>query len=88
MGCVTQHRGPDEEGMHMNGEIYNFRKLRLELQAKGYYFKTGSDSQVSLYLYHAEGDHYAHQCQRLGATVEGVHPAIRLLANVDNPAQV
>ena len=69
MGNVTQHRGPDDEGMHIdaacgiamrrlsiidvegghqplsnsantlwvvcNGEIYNFRELRLELQAKG-----------------------------------------------------
>jgi asparagine synthase (glutamine-hydrolysing) len=41
-----------------NGEIYNFRELRQELQAKGYHFKTGSDSEVLLHLYHAEGDDF------------------------------
>ena len=90
MGKVTQHRGPDDEGMHIdgacgiamrrlsiidvagghqpltndaqtiwlvcNGEIYNFRELRSELQARGYRFKTGSDSEVMLHLYDAEGD--------------------------------
>jgi asparagine synthase (glutamine-hydrolysing) len=90
MGDVTAHRGPDDEGQHIdgncgiamrrlsiidlagghqpisnadgslvlvcNGEIYNFRELRAELQAKGYRFKTGSDSEVLLHLYDAEGD--------------------------------
>ena len=90
MGDLTRHRGPDDEGMHIdaecgiamrrlsiidlagghqplsnleetlwlvcNGEIYNFRELRAELQSKGYRFKTGSDSEVLLHLYDAEGD--------------------------------
>ncbi|NDP38743.1 MAG: asparagine synthase (glutamine-hydrolyzing) [Rhodoferax sp.] len=92
MGNVTRHRGPDDEGMHIdgpcgiamrrlsiidlagghqplsnadetlwlvcNGEIYNYRELRSELQAKGYHFKTGSDSEVLLHLYDAEGDDF------------------------------
>ena len=41
-----------------NGEIYNFRELRSELQGKGYRFKTGSDSEVLLHLYDAEGDDF------------------------------
>ncbi|MBT9459910.1 MAG: asparagine synthase (glutamine-hydrolyzing) [Burkholderiaceae bacterium] len=95
MGNVTQHRGPDDEGMHIdadcgiamrrlsiidlagghqplsnqdgslwlvcNGEIYNYRELRTELQAKGYVFKTGSDSEVLLHLYDAEGDEFVHR---------------------------
>jgi asparagine synthase (glutamine-hydrolysing) len=32
-----------------NGEIYNFRKLRTELEAKGYWFRSQTDSEVVLY---------------------------------------
>lgn len=34
-----------------NGEIYNYIELRQSLNAKGYRFKTHSDSEVLLYLY-------------------------------------
>ena len=34
-----------------NGEIYNFLDLRKELQAKGYRFKTHSDTEVVLRTY-------------------------------------
>jgi asparagine synthase (glutamine-hydrolysing) len=44
-----------------NGEIYNFRELRSELQEKGYRFKTGSDCEVLLHLYDAEGDDFVHR---------------------------
>ena len=95
MGNVTAHRGPDDEGMFIdgacgiamrrlsiidlsgghqplsniaqdlwvvcNGEIYNYRELRAELQAKGYQFKTGSDSEVLLHLYDDQGDDFVHR---------------------------
>ncbi|ANQ86431.1 asparagine synthetase [Azoarcus olearius] len=97
MGDVTRHRGPDDEGQHIepggrcgiamrrlsiidlagghqpisnaddtlwvvcNGEIYNFRELRQELQARGYRFKTGSDSEVLLHLYDQHGDDFVHR---------------------------
>ncbi|MCC2867969.1 MAG: asparagine synthase (glutamine-hydrolyzing) [Candidatus Accumulibacter phosphatis] len=95
MGDRTRHRGPDDEGSHVdgscgiamrrlsiidlagghqplsnadetlwlvcNGEIYNFRELRGELQARGYRFKTGSDCEVLLHLYDAEGDDFIHR---------------------------
>lgn len=32
-----------------NGEIYNYRALRLELQAQGHVFQTGSDTEVILH---------------------------------------
>jgi asparagine synthase (glutamine-hydrolysing) len=39
-----------------NGEIYNFRSLRAELEAKGFVFQGQSDSEVLLNLYLAEGE--------------------------------
>jgi asparagine synthase (glutamine-hydrolysing) len=90
MGAVTRHRGPDDEGMHVdgrcaigmrrlsiidisgghqpianadgslvvvcNGEIYNFRELRRELESAGHRFKTHSDSEVLLHGYAQWGE--------------------------------
>jgi asparagine synthase (glutamine-hydrolysing) len=90
MGDATRHRGPDDEGFHIdgacgigmrrlsiidlagghqplcnadgtiwlvcNGEIYNYRELRAQLQSRGVRFKTQSDVEVMLHLYEAEGD--------------------------------
>jgi asparagine synthase (glutamine-hydrolysing) len=84
------HRGPDDEGIHVeagvglgmtrlaiidlttgrqpmstadgaawivfNGEIYNFRDLRVELEAQGSVFRTRSDTEVILESYRVWGD--------------------------------
>ena len=39
-----------------NGEIYNFRVLRQELEARGVAFRTTSDTEVLLELFAAEGE--------------------------------
>lgn len=41
-----------------NGEIYNFKALKIILQKKGYNFKTSSDTEVLLNLY----IHYKEKC--------------------------
>ena len=84
------HRGPDDEGLFIsgnvglghrrlsivdlsgghqpmanadetswityNGELYNFRTLRAEMEAQGYAFKSKSDTEVVLRAYEVFGD--------------------------------
>jgi len=38
-----------------NGEIYNFQALRQRLESQGHVFKTKSDTEVLLHLYHRYG---------------------------------
>ncbi|AGH45431.1 asparagine synthase (glutamine-hydrolyzing) [Paraglaciecola psychrophila] len=39
----------------VNGEFYGYREIREKLQASGYQFKTDSDSEIALHLYHERG---------------------------------
>lgn len=92
MTSVIQHRGPDDEGIHIspdhrigmgfrrlsiidlssaghqpmsnpektiwitfNGEIYNHQELRCELQAKGYQYRSRTDTETIIYAYQEYG---------------------------------
>ena len=44
-----------ELAITFNGEIYNYRELRRELESQGYRFRTESDTEVLLKLYSAYG---------------------------------
>lgn len=52
-----------------NGEIYNFKKLRLELEAKGINFQTNSDTEVILTLFIMYGENILHQLHGMFAFV-------------------
>jgi asparagine synthase (glutamine-hydrolysing) len=87
---VIRHRGPDDEGIHVepgvglgmrrlsiidlaggrqpihnedstvwvvfNGEIYNYRELRAELEALGHRFSTSSDTESIVHAYEEWGE--------------------------------
>src|SRR5438093_69976 len=50
-------RSPDGTlAITFNGEIYNYRRLRADLQARGYRFESDSDTEVLLHLYKDRGE--------------------------------
>ena len=58
MGLTPEGMQPfqyDRSYLVCNGEIYGFRKLKEELIAKGYKFKSGSDCEILLPLYKEYG---------------------------------
>lgn len=54
-GWQPLRSGENQVIAFQNGEIYNHRHLREELQAMGYAFATGSDTEVIAHGYHAWG---------------------------------
>ncbi|NIC38810.1 asparagine synthase (glutamine-hydrolyzing) [Halomonas desiderata] len=44
-----------------NGEVYNFKEIRTELERQGYVFDSGSDTEVILKAYHCWGIEMVHR---------------------------
>src|SRR5437879_4170465 len=66
-----------------NGEIYNYRELRAELQGKGHQFRTNSDTEVIIHGYKEWGtDVFNHLNGMFGLAIWGV-PKQRLVVARD-----
>jgi asparagine synthase (glutamine-hydrolysing) len=59
IGSLATARGPANEAgtlaITYNGEIFNFRELRRDLQTRGHRFRSDTDTEVLLHLYESEG---------------------------------
>jgi len=62
-----------------NGEIYNYRELRRELERDGHRFRTQGDTEVLLHLYEQHGDGFAERLRGMFAIAIWDGPRRRLV---------
>jgi len=62
-----------------NGEIYNYRELRRELERAGHRFRTHGDTEVLLHLYEQHGDGFAARLRGMFAVAIWDAPQRRLV---------
>ena len=113
MVAALRHRGPDDEGEHvdeqaalgacrlsiidlpggrqpianetgtvhavLNGEIYNFRRLRARLEQRGHRFATQSDTEVLVHAYEQDGEDFVADLDGMFALALWDGPARKLV---------
>ena len=118
---VIRHRGPDDEGIHVepgvglgmrrlsiidlaggrqpihnetstiwvvfNGEIYNYRELRAELEALGHRFYTSSDTESIVHAYEQWGEDAFRRLRGMFGIALWDHPKRTLLLARDRAGQ-
>jgi len=81
----TQPISNEDGTIHIvvNGEFYDFERIRTELQARGHRFRTKSDSEIALHLYEDYGPECLHQLRGEYAFVIWDERNQRLIAGRD-----